>query len=246
MILSLHADVRLTQSLQSLLFVGRASLEVQSGEVAAAGATLTAASGAVEVCADERCGGPLVLEPGAATGTVPLAASGTAAFTLTRLPGGAGAGTAQLLATDVDASGAQQGGEGGAAKGAVEASRFGFQARLAGDPHAPLAAPPLPPFWQQAVGEVEASLAEQAQHGGGPGVIVVCGPKKVGKSTFGRMLVNALLARRPCVAYLDTGEGPGGLRRRRQSASCPRQQCSQQQRSAGRLTVSGPAPSVCV
>jgi hypothetical protein len=41
---------------------------------------------------------------------------------------------------------------------------------------------------------------------------VVCGPKKVGKSTFGRVLVNALLAQHPCVAYLDTGGQRGRTR----------------------------------
>ena len=36
-------------------------------------------------------------------------------------------------------------------------------------------------------------------------MIVVAGAKKVGKSTFARLLVNTMLNHVPCVAFLETG-----------------------------------------
>lgn len=110
--------------------MGRASLRVQSGELHACGATITPASGAVQLCCDERCGGALLLEPGAAAGTVPLAASGAIVFRLAPQAGGAAAAGAgplpQPAADGADAGGGRR--------------QLGFQAWLASDP----AAPPLP------------------------------------------------------------------------------------------------------
>lgn len=187
---------------QALMFLGRAVLEVQHGEVAALGAVLTPASGPVEVAAD-RCGGALLLEPGAAQGTVPLASPGGASFTLKRLP--AGSESAVLPGPPATPQRQQQAGS----ASADDASSIspGFEAWLAGEPGAPPAPPPLPPLWRQAAAEVEESLAEAAAAGGGaqPPVIVVAGAKKVGKSSFARFLLNGLLARHGCVAYLDTG-----------------------------------------
>jgi len=40
-----------------------------------------------------------------------------------------------------------------------------------------------------------------------PPVVVVCGPKNSGKSTFSRVLLNALLPRHGKVGYLDTDMG---------------------------------------
>ena len=205
-----------TPALQALLLVGRASLEVQSGEVATFGCTFTAASGCVEVCADERCGGALVLEPGASLGTVPLAASSTAVFTLGRAPGksspGVGPPGTPLTRQSTQQQQQQQAQhrDGDAAEASTAGVHLGFEAWLASDPSAPVAGvAPLPPLWQQAAGEVEDSMAQQAQQGGGPPLIVVCGAKKVGKSTFARFLVNSLLGKHACVAYLDTGASGG-------------------------------------
>lgn len=185
---------------QALAFVGRASLAVQSGEVAVQGAVLTPASGAVELCADERGGGAALVEPGAGVGTVPLAASGAAVFTLTRLPGSSSSSSSAPPGTPRQQAQGAQG----------ETQRqLGFEAWLASDPTAPRTPPPLPPLWHQAAGEVGHTLQQQQQQlggVGGPAVIAVCGAKKVGKSTFARFLANALLSQHPCVAYLDTGK----------------------------------------
>lgn len=183
------------------------------------GGTVNAASGPVELAADERCGGTLLMEPGAAASTVPLAASGPAAvLTLTRAAGGASAGPPSTPAGDSTA---------GAAAAARARHVLGFQVWLASDPAAPAPPPPLPPLWQQAAGEITASIQQQQQQQQGgvciPGiispVIAVCGPKKVGKSTFARLLVNSLLSCHPCVTYLDTGgvlEAETGKRGRQQ------------------------------
>lgn len=192
---------------QALVFAGRATLAVLSGEVSLFGGTVNAASGPVELAADERCGGTLLMEPGAAASTVPLAASGPAAvLTLTRAAGGASAGPPSTPAGDSTA---------GAAAAARARHVLGFQVWLASDPAAPAPPPPLPPLWQQAAGEITASIQQQQQQQQGgvciPGiispVIAVCGPKKVGKSTFARLLVNSLLSCHPCVTYLDTDCG---------------------------------------
>lgn len=80
-----------------------------------------------------------------------------------------------------------------------------FEAFLEGEAGAPLALP-LPQPWADAAGDVVARLGAGESGGGAPPLIVVCGSKKVGKSTFGRFLCNSLLGQHPCVAYLDTGE----------------------------------------
>lgn len=184
------------------MFVGRASLTVQSGEVSVSGSTLIAASGSTPVCADERCSGALLLEPGAALGTVPLATSGTVIFTLTR----ATDSSQSPLNPDLEAAKATSG---SASSTGTSSRQLGFEVWLSGDPSAAVAAPPLlPPLWQQAAGELEESLAQQAQQGGPAPLIVVCGAKKVGKSTFARFLVNSLLNKHPCVGYLDIGGWP--------------------------------------
>ena len=53
--------------------------------------------------------------------------------------------------------------------------------------------------------EVVESVAQSPS--AAPAVIVVCGSKKVGKSTFCRQLVNSLLNHHPAVAFMDTGMG---------------------------------------
>ena len=187
---------------QAVVFLGRATLTVESGEVLAFGSMLTPDTGAVEVAADDRCGGALLLEPGAAAGTVPLAASGAVVLRLARAPGGGAAagppatpqGTSKQQPQRQQQQQQQQQGDASDSR-----RQLGFDAWLTCDPAA--APPPLPPLWQQAAGEVEGSLAEGSQ----PPLIVVGGAKKVGKSTFCRYLINSLLARHGCVAYLDTG-----------------------------------------
>ena len=195
--------------LQGLLFVGRASLVVQSGELSVFGSLITAASGSLCVCADERCGGALLLEPGAALGTVPLAASATVVFTLARSTGG-GAGFGGPPATPLSRQQQGDAAEPGSTSTTSSSRRqLGFEAWLSGDPAGPAAPPPLPPLWQQAAGEVGETLGQLPP--GVPPVIVVCGAKKVGKSTFARFLANSLLTRHASVAYLDTGgAGRGG------------------------------------
>jgi hypothetical protein len=79
------------------------------------------------------------------------------------------------------------------------------QAWLDSDLEAPTAVP-LPPDFLRIAAEVAASLA-----GGPPGapppLIVTCGGKKTGKSTFARLLVNTLLNIHPEVVFLDTDCG---------------------------------------
>lgn len=57
----------------------------------------------------------------------------------------------------------------------------------------------VPPDWDSAVSTVSSHPT--------PPVVVVCGPKNSGKSTFSRVLLNALLPRHGKVAYLDTDVG---------------------------------------
>jgi polynucleotide 5'-hydroxyl-kinase GRC3/NOL9 len=173
---------------------------VQSGELSVFGSLITAASGSLEVCADERCGGALLLEPGAALGTVPLAASSTVVFTLMRCTG-SGAGFGGPPATPNPRQQQKDASESGSGGGSRR--QLGFEAWLSSDPAAPAAPPPLPPLWQQAADEVDETLGQLPP--GMPPVIVVCGAKKVGKSTFARFLANSLLTRHASVAYLDTG-----------------------------------------
>lgn len=203
------------------MFLGRAVLQVQSGEVTALGATLTPASGPVELAADERCGGALLLEPGQPEGAVPLAATGSPVLRLSRVPGSSDGSSSAPPATPPTAGTAATAGT--ADGGAAGRQQLGFDVWLTSDPAAPPVPPPLPPLWHQAAGEVQhtlaaAAAAQGAAGTGQPPVIVVCGAKKVGKSTFARFLLNSLLAQYGCVAYLDTGMGwqrewEGGRRR---------------------------------
>ncbi|PUZ58389.1 hypothetical protein GQ55_5G506100 [Panicum hallii var. hallii] len=57
----------------------------------------------------------------------------------------------------------------------------------------------VPPDWASSVTLVSSHPT--------PPVVVVCGPKNSGKSTFSRILLNALLPRHGKVAYLDTDVG---------------------------------------
>ncbi len=189
------------------MFAGRATLAVQRGEVSVCGGTVNAASGPIDLAADDRCGGPLLLQPGAGASTVPLAASGPAAvLTLSRAAGGATGGPPSASA-----------GDGAAAAAAAAPKRhhtLGFEVWLDSDLAAPAPPPPLPPLWHKAAGEIAASIQQQQQQqqgGAAPPVIAVCGPKKAGKSTFARLLANSLLSCHPCVAYLDTGGAQDGL-----------------------------------
>jgi polynucleotide 5'-hydroxyl-kinase GRC3/NOL9 len=69
--------------------------------------------------------------------------------------------------------------------------------------------------------------AQEASAGGRPPVIAVCGTKGAGKSSFGRLLANALLNWAPRVAWLDTDPGqpeftvPGALLCTLKPPSCP-------------------------
>ncbi|XP_031499374.1 polynucleotide 5'-hydroxyl-kinase NOL9 isoform X3 [Nymphaea colorata] len=58
----------------------------------------------------------------------------------------------------------------------------------------------IPEHWSSAAEAV-------ASHQGNPPIVVVCGPKNSGKSTFARFLVNTLLTRHKMVGYLDTDVG---------------------------------------
>ncbi|PRW58709.1 polynucleotide 5 -hydroxyl-kinase NOL9 [Chlorella sorokiniana] len=194
---------------KALVFLGTAVLEVQGGEVTALGVTLSPSSGAVELAADERCGGALLLEPGQPEGAVPLAATGGTVLRITRAAGVSDRSSGGPPATPLAA------GEAGAAAAGGSRQQLGFEVWLSSDPTAPPVPPQLPPLWHQAAGEVQHTLAAAAAAQGGAGagqagqppVIVVCGAKKVGKSTFARFLLNSLLARHGCVAYLDTDCG---------------------------------------
>lgn len=55
--------------------------------------------------------------------------------------------------------------------------------------------------------QVAEGISAAAQQGGGASVIAVCGAKGAGKSTFGRLLANALLNLAREVAWLDADPG---------------------------------------
>ncbi|CAN6453768.1 unnamed protein product [Victoria cruziana] len=58
----------------------------------------------------------------------------------------------------------------------------------------------VPQHWSSAAETV-------SSHRGNPPIVVVCGPKNSGKSTFARFLINTLLTRYKMVGYLDTDVG---------------------------------------
>ena len=185
---------------QALVFVGRATLAVQSGEVAVCGRVVSAGTGRVELVADDRVGGPLVIEVHSVEGQVPLTSRMEAVFTLSRSSssssGGGGSSCSGAPATPSAVNGAA---EGSGTRG------LGFEAYLDDDSAAPVALP-LPQLWRQSAGAVaESLLAGAVGRCAPPAVIAVCGAKKVGKSTFARYLTNTLLNHFPAVAFLDTG-----------------------------------------
>ncbi|KAK9828014.1 hypothetical protein WJX81_000356 [Elliptochloris bilobata] len=70
------------------------------------------------------------------------------------------------------------------------------------------AATPIPAEWRQAADSIAAASAACASAGHPAAVVAVCGSKGTGKSTFARLLVNALLSRGSgCVAFLDVDCG---------------------------------------
>lgn len=83
--------------------------------------------------------------------------------------------------------------------------RKSFEVLLASDTraHKPFE---VPPDWRQVATTIASSVDAGRTAGGPPAVVVICGAKKVGKSTFSRCLTNNLLNTLPCVAYLDVGE----------------------------------------
>jgi polynucleotide 5'-hydroxyl-kinase GRC3/NOL9 len=85
--------------------------------------------------------------------------------------------------------------------------RRSFDVLLEGDADAPRPFE-IPPAWREPASAIAASIDAQRTAGGPPAVVVICGAKKVGKSTFARYLTNTLLNTLPCAAYLDVGELP--------------------------------------
>lgn len=183
---------------RQVLFIGRGTLAVQSGELYIAGRIVDASNGPLELAADARVGGPLLVEVVPGSGQVPLASCSEAVFSITRIAGSTGcaaaAGGADGLVAPAAGSGAGS-----------RLSRLGFEAWVDDEPSAPMALLP-PPLWRQALTEIAVSLAAGTAAAAPPALIVICGAKKVGKSTFARLLANTLLNQVPTVAYLDTGE----------------------------------------
>ncbi|KAK8969921.1 Polynucleotide 5'-hydroxyl-kinase NOL9 [Platanthera guangdongensis] len=64
----------------------------------------------------------------------------------------------------------------------------------------PCQAPHVPPQWADALHEIAGGSPS-------PPIVVICGPKNSGKSTFSRLLLNILLQRYNRVGYLDTDVG---------------------------------------
>lgn len=64
----------------------------------------------------------------------------------------------------------------------------------------PRQAPHVPPQWDDALHEIAGPSPK-------PPIVVICGPKNSGKSTFSRLLLNSLLQRYDRVGYLDTDVG---------------------------------------
>lgn len=205
-----------------LHFSGVAQLEVSSGAVAVAGCIISASRGSVDICADVRLGGPLVIEAVNSSVAVPLVGGVPASFTLRNcLPKPWNAfeidqGTkTDLPAADPTASDA-------ATRISVSESTLYTLARKAPAQRAlssfkvqqpPLMAaiaahPPLdtPQIWCQAVSDITASASSMSAVSKSP-VIAVVGSKRTGKSSFARLLANSLLNHYPAVAFLDTDCG---------------------------------------
>jgi hypothetical protein len=180
-----HAGVQvLLPSGRRLAVVGRGTLSVQSGEIDVYGRVLSASSGAVELSGDADNGGAVPIEVVSTEARVPFAGSGGAAFSIaSSRPGASGAASSQ--------------------------AQHSFNVYLADDPGAP-GALAAPQDWQHAAAELATSIAGGGAAGAPPALVAVAGPKKVGKSSFCRYLINTLLNSHPCVAFLETGEHTSG------------------------------------
>lgn len=154
---------------QRLIFLGKGTLTVHSGEVKVAGRVLSAGSAPVELSADPSSA--LLISVEATECRIPLAGSGGAAFSIA---------------------------------GGIPEKR-GFQVFLEGDADSP-GVFEIPQAWHQAAAGIAQSIEAGQAAGAPPAVIAVCGPKKVGKSSFARYLANVLLNTNNSLAYLDTGK----------------------------------------
>ncbi len=183
---------------------------------------MTAHSGDINISADARVGGPLVLEAVNASTQIPLSGGAPAILTLQswvpapwgEANGHTGTGVASptpVTATPVTGQRAQPSPEKNGIQPANPEQKEAsvpctFQMREPSEAAAAATAAPNNYClqWRQAA----AAIAEQDLTAEHPApVIAVVGSKQVGKSSFARLLINSLLGRHASVAYIDTDCG---------------------------------------
>lgn len=162
-----------------VVFSGRASLVISIGNLLVFGKSITPESGTVDLIADENYGGPLVIEIAAGTATIPLATPATATFTL--LP--------PFQDTSKSKSNFKH----------PPSTTYTYQIINIQDRH-----PPCPDVWNEAAINISSSSKSTPPS---PIVAAIAGPKRMGKSTFSRLLVNSLLNHHSAIFYLDSDCG---------------------------------------
>lgn len=163
---------------ERLLFVGSGTLKVLSGEVEVGGNIRGARHNALNITVHQA----IAISVVSTEATIPLLGHGGAAFS--------------ILYNNTSATESKR--------------QPSFQAMVESectDPEWVSAHPPFPPSWVQLATDIAQSVGQGLRSGAPPAVIVVCGAKKVGKSSLTRLLANVLLNHHRCVAYLDSDCG---------------------------------------
>lgn len=171
-----------------LLFVGHGTIKVHSGEINVCGNVRGAGHDALEVSVDQV----IAISVVSTEATIPLVGHGGAAFSISYT-------TTNNINNNNSAN---------TTRSNQEPS---FQAIAESESTDPMMAEQVPvvfpPPWTQITADIAQSIRQGLKAGAPPAVIVVCGAKKVGKSSLTRLLTNVLLNDHPCVAYLDSDCG---------------------------------------
>jgi len=206
--------------MEPLPFVGSVELRVVSGAVVVLGHELRASDPPRGVELHSPAGGlPLAIQtasPVSSGARVQLRAAGWRADAAeARERGGWGGGEGEGGAwddadadADADAERDDDGGGGGDAGGAelrAMQTRLGVRALPTLRPSARLGAI-VPAAWEAAADELCAGL-RAAGGGAAPPVVLLCGPRNVGKSSFGRLLCNRALSSGQPLAFLECDVG---------------------------------------
>jgi polynucleotide 5'-hydroxyl-kinase GRC3/NOL9 len=180
-----------------VVFSGRARLVVSVGNLLVFGKSITPESGRVDLIADENYGGPIIIQTAAGTATIPLATPATATFTL--LPSFQRTSNSKSKHSTTTTT--------------TTSTTYTYQIINLQDIH-----PPCPDLWNEAAINISSpstlsssSTCTSKSPLSPPLVAAIAGPKRMGKSTFSRLLVNSLLNKHSAVFYLDSDCGQPDL-----------------------------------